>query len=240
MKKSNGVTLISLVITIIVLIILASISVYSGKNTIKSSKFTKFKTELEIMQSQVNMLNEKYKKKIEELPEGAHFNEIGEEISLVSNVDEIFTEVGENDKSGYRYYDKITLKDLGIDGLENEFLVNVATRKVISTEGFEYEGTVYYTLEQITQSPTVGGLLRNENVTVEDITYEKTSSGYKITLQNIDCSKYVGEYQVKYKKAEDSYYTILDTDAKGSNYSFTVDSYGVYNIQVIEIGRANV
>ena len=112
MKKSNGVTLISLVITIIVLIILASISVYSGKNTIKSSKFTKFKTELEIMQSQVNMLNEKYKKKIEELPEGAHFNEIGEEISLVSNVDEIFTEVGENDKSGYRYYDKITLKDL--------------------------------------------------------------------------------------------------------------------------------
>lgn len=36
MKKENGITLASLVITIIVLIILASVTTYSGLGTVKS------------------------------------------------------------------------------------------------------------------------------------------------------------------------------------------------------------
>ena len=37
-KKENGITLMSLVITIVILIILASIATYSGIEVIKSSK----------------------------------------------------------------------------------------------------------------------------------------------------------------------------------------------------------
>ena len=41
-RKDNGITLIALVITIIVLLIITSISTYTGLSTIKSSKLTKF------------------------------------------------------------------------------------------------------------------------------------------------------------------------------------------------------
>ena len=57
-RKTNnqkGVTLISLVITIIVLLILAGIGITSGVQTIKSSKQTKFTTEMKIMQVEKQM-----------------------------------------------------------------------------------------------------------------------------------------------------------------------------------------
>ena len=51
MKNNKGITLISLIITIIVLIILATTAIYSGVSTINASKLTAFETELRIMQS---------------------------------------------------------------------------------------------------------------------------------------------------------------------------------------------
>lgn len=46
--------------------ILASITTYTGINSIRSSKFTKFRTQLEIMQAQVDYLHEKYKDELQE------------------------------------------------------------------------------------------------------------------------------------------------------------------------------
>ena len=62
-KHVRGITLVSLIITIIVMIILSSIAVYSGKEVLESSKFTKFTTEMKIMQTQVNQLYDEYKKR---------------------------------------------------------------------------------------------------------------------------------------------------------------------------------
>ena len=53
---NKGVTLISLVVTIVVLIILASIATYSGVNVIRQSKLDKFTAEMKIMQTEVNNL----------------------------------------------------------------------------------------------------------------------------------------------------------------------------------------
>ena len=46
----------ALVITVIVLLILASIGIYNGLGTIRSSKYMAFKTELELLQSSVNKI----------------------------------------------------------------------------------------------------------------------------------------------------------------------------------------
>ena len=81
MRKENGVTLIGLVVTIIVLIILASIGTYTGLNSVKEAKFTKFRTNLEIMQAQVDLLSEKYKTEIEEAEtNGKTFTAVRKEI----------------------------------------------------------------------------------------------------------------------------------------------------------------
>ena len=71
MKKTNenGITLTSLVITTIVLLILASIGIVSGTQNIRSSKYTAFKTELELIQTKVNEVGEKYDKENTEIGE---------------------------------------------------------------------------------------------------------------------------------------------------------------------------
>ena len=56
--KENGVTLIALVITIILILILASLGTTIGTETINSTAFTQFKAELKIMQDKVNELNQ--------------------------------------------------------------------------------------------------------------------------------------------------------------------------------------
>ena len=66
MKQDKGITLVSLVITIAVLIILASIATYSGVNVIRQSKLNKFTTEMGIMQTEVNNLYDKYSNGTEE------------------------------------------------------------------------------------------------------------------------------------------------------------------------------
>ena len=63
MRKENkkGVTLIALVVTVIVLLILASISTHSGIKIIENSKFNKFTAEMKTMQAQINSIYEKYR-----------------------------------------------------------------------------------------------------------------------------------------------------------------------------------
>ena len=153
----KGITLISLVTTIVILLILTSIATYSGVNIVKQSKFTKFTTQLKMMQTQVNELYEKYSENqsIEvngKKYTGTEIANIGKEISTLSQKNKVFntSTSGITDSTGYKYYDKETIKALNIEGLEEEeYFVNVAKRSVISYDGFEYNGKTYYTLEQL-------------------------------------------------------------------------------------------
>mgnify|MGYP000389872958 FL=1 len=129
-KKENGITLMSLVITIVILLILASIATYSGIEVIKSSKLTKFTTEMKIMQTQVNELYQK-------MQDGdTTIKELGKIISKIDNqtqVNNVFNAVGitTDEREQYKYFDKDTIKQLNIEGVAGTFLVNIEKRKVI-------------------------------------------------------------------------------------------------------------
>ena len=59
LKRQNGITMISLVVTIIVLVILSSMVTHTGISSIKNTRFERFKNELEIVQKNDKMLNKK-------------------------------------------------------------------------------------------------------------------------------------------------------------------------------------
>ena len=233
LKENSGVTLITLTVTIIILLILASIATYSGISSIASSEFTKFQNELEIMQAQVNLLNEKYKEQIEQ---GQEIIEVGKTISDADStrVMTAFIGAGESDQNGQRYFDESSIKDLGVDGIENEYLINIERRKVIALDGFRYEKVKYYTIDQIKGETTnVGGLERG-NISVGEVSYEQTENGYKIKIQDIVCSKYSGFYSIKYKKEEAPIFTTLDDRATSSAYEFEVSTEGKYLIIITD------
>lgn len=231
MKKlnNNGITLMALVITIIILIILASIGTYSGVQVVKSARFTAFSTELKIMQTQVNKLYEDKKN-------DNTFNEPGTIITgkVKEQADKVFTESASGiiNSDDYKYYDTDTIKSLNIEGVEGEFLVNIDKRSVVSYEGFEYEGKTYYTLNQLPDSLYNVEYNNTNNWDSSkdsfDIEYNEVEEGkYRITVSNIDYkSGNINKWQVKYKKEN-------ETDWKTSNSnSFIIDEVGNYRVKI--------
>ena len=194
MKKEKGITLVALTITVIILLILASVTTYSGISTIQSSKLNKYKQELEIMQSEINLLYEKYSMQIEAGEE----IEIGEELTNSEQENNAFTGADENDKTGYRKFTKQTLEELGIDGIEREYLVNISKRKVISLEPFEQDKELYYTLDQISDKNSIEyGIDRGEvNFSLKT---NIVNDGLEVIISDIQYSKYVGKGSILYK-----------------------------------------
>ena len=226
MKKNKGITLISLVVTIAVLIILASIATYSGVNVIRQSKLDKFTTEMGIMQTEVNNLYDRYSNGTEE--EKNEIINYGKELDSEAN--NVFTvnASGITDSSGYRYYDKDTIESLGIENIEEEFYVNVSKRSVISRLGIEYEGEKYYTLEQL---PSGLYNVEYENKNIEkptfDVSAEEVNGKYKITISNIQYSGYIDKWEVKYQKEGQDYWSTSE------DLSFFVNESGKYKIKIV-------
>ena len=177
MKKNKGITMISLVITIIILIIIAGISIGTGNNIIKQSDLENIKT---------NMLLVKVKAK--EYVENANFNlgtafdkvtdenekntriakakaELkGEEITDVSMFNEninISEEQLTADNSNYIYYYKLetqNLIDMGLSNVKSDekngwYIIKYDIKnvgiEVYNTKGFENNETLYYSLNEI-------------------------------------------------------------------------------------------
>ena len=59
LTNENGVTIQALIITIVLLLILVSIGTTAGTSALEYSKYSKLKTEMQLLQTKVNELNEK-------------------------------------------------------------------------------------------------------------------------------------------------------------------------------------
>ena len=230
-NSAKGITLIALVVTIIVLIILASVGTYSGIEAVKTAQLNKFMSEMKIMQVQVNNIYDKYKNGEEVLRYTGEdiIANIGKLPATSPKADNVFQEStsGIVDRSGYRYFDTETIKQLGIEGVEGEFFVNIEKRSIISVDGFEYNGKTYYTMDQIPSSLY--------NVDYEEKSYDNPT--FEISCELSGENKYkttivpkydvnIEKWQVKYKLSEESNWNTSD------NLEFEIEKAGTYKIQI--------
>lgn len=243
MKKTNenGITLVALIVTIVLLIILASIGVNSGTDTIKNAQFNKFQNELKILQTKVNELNQLNKTDI-----GIEPTETQKQIINVTEVANIIfnnkTESEKNDIiSNFKYISKNNIKkELELDGITNDYLINVKYRYAVCCKGFEYNGTTYYMVEQFdtglynigyTNKNNSNGIENDESGETTSFKIEKTpepeKERCKISITNIKYDGYVKDWQVKYKIAGD------ETWQTSYNTEFYVSKPGYYIIKVV-------
>lgn len=227
--KENGVTLIALVITIILLLILASIGITVGTSTLDSAAFTQFKSELKVMQNKVNELNQSTEKNI-----GTDLSEEQKtvlNIEVISNI--IYKDLSPEDKEkiqdGFRYCDrKYIQNNFGLDSVKRDYLINVEYRYVIFPDGFEYEGTTYYMIDQIkNEIYNVRYNDKNEKSGSFDVDTTKEDNKWKIEISNIQYNGYVDKWEVKYKLEGTSYWE------KSNDLSFYVKKEGTYTINVV-------
>lgn len=145
-RKNNGITLVALVITIIVLIIIASISITGILQDTDETKDNVAISELGMVQHAILERKTKAQLTKEELP--------GQSVTstqLQQVIDEIKAKSGttitlEGNAEDYKLLDDEALQDLGIENYKSEYIVNYSTGEVIDiTRQVTEDGEVLYT-----------------------------------------------------------------------------------------------
>lgn len=138
MKNDKGITLISLVITIIVILILTSISYYTGVNNVKESRDSAVKIELQLVQQAVI---QKYTKSkligdFSILPgkpyDEGDFTELNSIIGKIAEKTKVTIKLKDINASNYFLLDTTSLGMLGITNTKDEYIVNYVTGEVIN------------------------------------------------------------------------------------------------------------
>ena len=157
-KNNKGITLIALTITIIILLILASITIYSGKESIK-------KAQLESLKTNMLLIKAKAKEYVEQasFKNGVNKSEISEEAKNELKGKEAnasdYSKQNITINGGEILY-KLTsdnLKEMGLKdvklGSNEEYLVKYnikdVTVVVYNTSGYENNGTTVYSLSEL-------------------------------------------------------------------------------------------
>lgn len=138
MKNENGITLISLVITIVIMSILAVLGVNYGTSTIKGMQYQNFNYQLEQIQGRVDVIHEKINSGDDS------YQTMGESATLSSNANSVLTSLGLK-SSDYRYFTPKDLEEfLSISNVDQEVAINFETKDVVSIHGFNYNGKIHY------------------------------------------------------------------------------------------------
>lgn len=142
--KNNikGITLVSLVITIIVILILAGTLFYSGNSIIKSANLQTISTNLLLIQAKAKTLSEKanFENDASQLLGSTPNNEILEKLDLV-NSDKI------------RILSQNDLNSMGLQKIigNNKYIVNYEDDEIYYVDGYkDSKGNIYYKLSEIT------------------------------------------------------------------------------------------
>lgn len=208
MKQNHGITLVSLVITIIVLIIITGIAIFAGTSTIKSTKIAGFMTELELIQEKVNTIYEKRKLNKEDIN---YYSSLGQNISIIdsSKLANLLNGVSEE---GYYYFSKEDLKKLDLDNISQEVIINFETRDVASINGLLVEDKMCY---RLTDFPSYRGqnvdyVNKNTNAPTFDVEVTKLSNSWQIFIKNIVNPNQVYGGTLSYKLNSSEEWIFLD------------------------------
>lgn len=205
MKKQEGITLIFLTVTIVILLILAGIVITSSIDMYKKMRYENYIAQLEELQGAVDKMCEKYKTEgyasYSDPSEGffiKRYNKIPGTLSVANNksnaqtiIDKYFS--GNSDfHSGYVFYFYSTQIEefFNIHGIDFDIVVDFSTRYVYSVDGCgDYDNSeIVYSLIDLESSNILQQSVSNITSNSSGITFTQTllqsdtTDMYKITL----------------------------------------------------------
>ena len=141
MKEKKGITLVALLITVTIMLILASVSIYSGIEINKDAIVKKFVYQMQLIQTKIDSLN------IDEI------NGLGQQVTSQhkSILLEAYNngEISDNTEdyfNNFKYFSIEELRDeLDIDNVTAGVLINFFTKEIVSEKGVKHNNRIYYT-----------------------------------------------------------------------------------------------
>lgn len=234
-KEQKGMTMIALVITIIILVILSTMVTQVGMSSIKNSRFERIKNELELVQANVNLWYEKYiDYTYDEIPTGSKIPN-DKKVAFSNYLKEINNEHVSKNIERYRYFSVSDFKNLQIEGIENEYIIDVKKQVAILAEEYEYEGNAYYMLDDVKTVARSGENIK-EPIRLKNIILspsvvnmkKNTTSEIRIELDPHDTNE-----KLKYISADESIIVIKDIRKEN-------DGILIMTIQSNDIGRTTL
>lgn len=228
-KREKGITLIALILTIIIALILASIAISVGTTDIDYSKMVNFLAYMQTIQKKVDLIS-LY----------GDYQNLGSNLTndqkstlnyIITNSDEVLRTTANSET--LKYFNKTTIaSQLEIENVDDEIVVDFATREVISLLGIEYNEQMYYTQYNL---PGGQALVQDSNVedtpSFDSITPNIDGLNATFTISGINITNGTLSYSTdKTKWAVVTNYTIENEDTitgnitKSGTYYFKLTS----------------
>lgn len=256
MKNENGVTMVSLVVTIILMVILASVTTYSGIESYKDMKKENYIAQLKVIQEKVNLIADEYQNWEGKSSDtninnylgtgvegysGLGFSKITDgETTLIKLIEE-----ASDSKENYYYFSTDNIKNqLGIKGFEKSGMsvaVNFGSRNVIEKKGIKQDNVEYHSLKDFGIQANSNDAVANGNA---DYEIEPEIKNYGLTAKvilNVKKAKKDGqditiggfEYKKKSEGSTDDNSAWKSVEEKyDGKYAFTVTESGTYVARV--------
>ena len=238
MKKQNGITLVLLIIIIAVLLILASVSVKFGTESMDVTRLKGFYLELEIVQKRVDEIfvkNETYSVKNEDGTEtkvemkNAGVDLTDEQKNSLQSI--LQAEEINIDVSTFRYF---TIEDinniLDITDINYDLFINFEKRIIVAEQGIEIAGKRYHVLKNdiyfVEQNDKNTGEIKSL-IYSEPIEYGINKYKITVTPENT-IGDIGGTGYVKYQKVGASFWLT------SQNNEIVIEPNKVYNIKYID------
>lgn len=147
-KSKKGITLIALLITVTIMIILATSTVTIVTNNLSDTKKYAFTSELELIEKRMTVINK-------EISLGTTaYDDIGTKYEDLDDtkkqkVSEILNQNGINDYSKYIYMTRGDLSKLGLKNIEQDVIISYDNSIVYSYDGIRLNGGMYYSIKEI-------------------------------------------------------------------------------------------
>ena len=256
MKNENGVTMVSLVVTIILMVILASVTTYSGIESYKDMKKENYIAQLKVIQEKVNLIADEYQNWEGKSSDTNINNYLGTGVEGHSGLGFSKITVGEttliklieeasDSKENYYYFSTDNIKDqLGLKGFEKSGMsvaINFGTRNVIEKKGIKQDNVEYHSLKDFGIQANSNDAVANGNA---DYEIEPEIKNYGLTAKvilNVKKAKKDGqditiggfEYKKKSEGSTDDNSAWKSVEEKyDGKYAFTVTESGTYVARV--------
>lgn len=153
-KDKNGITIVSLIITIVILLILVSVTVYTGTGVIKQANLQTVNTNMMYIQAKAKTIAEQAKFNKDEagnidvtVYKGTVLSDVSENKRINKLIDDKVIE----DASKWYLLSKEDLSSMGLEKIDIEegYIVNYETEEIIYVKGFNTNGTDYYKLSDM-------------------------------------------------------------------------------------------
>lgn len=233
LSSNKGITLMMLIITIIVLSILTAVTVSVGSSTLKEMQVEAYVAKMNMVQSRVNVISQK-------VQEGdTSYANIGTEISALSetNKNKVANILNGISSDGFKFYNQTDLKELGVEKIDEDVIINLNTKKIYSMVGIKYEGTTYYNQYDL---PNGVQVVDYEALQTQgpDFTIEKENYGLtvKVNITNIIYDEQINGSDIYYGEVTDSTTNPVTVSfwQRANGTSFQVTKTATYAVKVVD------